>query len=141
MTTSRLLVAALLTATIGCSSSMPRDPARSSYASRLSAEKNRYYISLRDGALSRILAIQPESVAWNELKSMARHWQAISALSRAEAIVSLLRTEGLAVLVIRLDQALRSTVNRRPRPLKTSLEADALKQALLEAYRRLEKEG
>lgn len=140
MNTSRILCICLLACSTGCSG-MPKDASSSSYLSRLQAEKNRYYISLRDGALSRVLAIQPESVAWQQLKVVARQWEAVDAFGKADALVAHLEAKGLAVLCIRLRQALRSTVNKRPRPLNAALEADALKQALLEAFRRLEKEG
>jgi len=119
---------------------MPQNPATSSYASQLKARNDGYYTSLRDGALSRVLAIQPESLAWQQLKVVAAEWKALDALNQADALVAHLEAKGLTVLTVRLHQALHSTVSKRPAVLDAALEAAALKQALLEAFRRLEKE-
>ncbi|MCK5795958.1 MAG: hypothetical protein KAI47_02165 [Deltaproteobacteria bacterium] len=100
-----------------------------------------YYKTLRTGIFSRAVTMQPESYAWQQLQRVAKHWETLDVMVSAEALATFLGKNQMQPLAARVRQALQA--GRRDRPVKAlpKLEAGAIKQGLLEAYRRLEQEG
>ena len=129
----------MLALTSACSG-VPAKVSQTRYAKALEKAQP-YYKTLRTGIFSRAVTMQPESYAWEQLQRVAKHWETLDAMTSAEALAAFLATHGMQALAARVRQAL--VAGRRERPVKAQakLEAGAIKQGLLEAYRRLEAEG
>lgn len=131
-----LLVALALA---GCGG-VPSNAARTRYSKQLEHAQP-YYKTLRTGIFSRAVTLQPESYAWQLLQSVARHWDALDGIESAEKLAAFLDGQKLSALALRVRQALAAGRTERPKNANPALEAGAIKQGLLEAYKRLEREG
>lgn len=123
----------------GCGG-VPRNAARTRYSKQLEHAQP-YYKTLRTGIFSRTVTLQPESYAWQLLQSVAKHWDALDDLASAEKLAAFLDAQKLQPLALRVRQALKAGLRERPKNADPALEAGAIKQGLLEAYKRLEREG
>lgn len=119
---------------------VPKNAARTRYSRQLEHAQP-YYKTLRTGIFSRAVTLQPESYAWQLLQSVAKHWDALDDLASAEKLAAFLDAQKLGPLALRVRQALKAGLRERPKNANPTLEAGAIKQGLLEAYKRLEREG
>lgn len=123
----------------GCGG-VPKNAAATRYSKALEKAQP-YYKTLRTGMFSRAVTMQPESYAWQQLQQVAKHWDTLDKLDSAQAIAMFLDKNKMRPLAARVRQAIAAGKPDRPMKADPKLEAGAIKQGLLEAYKRLEKEG
>jgi hypothetical protein len=93
-----------------------------------------YYKMLRSGMAARTIAIQPESVAWQEIKKLKVVWPSIERCESPEEVIKAVEAGGMKVVAERARKHREGLVSRRPKLLRPPMEAGALKQGLLDAY-------
>ncbi len=137
----RLITLLALAALIapGCGG-VPQNAATTRYSKALEKAQP-YYKTLRTGMFSRAVTMQPESYAWQQLKQVATHWDTLDKIESAQALARFLDAHQMQPLAARVRQAIAAGRTDRPAKANPRLEAGAIKQGLLEAYKRLEQEG
>lgn len=133
------LLFALCALVVGCGG-VPKNAARTRYSKALEKAQP-YYKTLRTGIFSRMVTMQPESYAWQQLQQVAKFWDKLDDIESAEKLAAFLDANKMTPLAVRVRQALTAGKTERPAKADPKLEAGAIKQGLLEAYKRLEQEG
>jgi hypothetical protein len=128
---------ALVTSSCG---GVPKNAARTRYSKALEKAQP-YYKTLRTGMFSRAVTMQPESYAWQQLQQVAKHWDTLDKIDSAQSLAGFLDKNQMQPLAVRVRQAIAAGRRDRPPKADPKLEAGAIKQGLLEAYKRLEQEG
>lgn len=119
----------------GCRSThFPDNPKEHPLAKRL-READPYYLLLANGVFSRVVAVQPPATASESVRAIKeKHWARLESLAEPGSITAFLRAEGLAEVADGIQIALAALAGQKPSTASAALEADAVKQGLIEAY-------
>jgi hypothetical protein len=120
-------------------SSFPTSPKQHRFYQQLSSPPSPYYASVTQAYYDRLTKTDKVGTAWRQLVTVSYGWTSVDKLESINALDGFLKAQKLRFLAGQMKRALDKHNGERPSSPDSSLEAGAMKQALVYSYYKLKR--
>lgn len=129
----------LMGACASLKSPFPASPKQHRFYGQLSSPPNPYYASVTQEYYDRLTKTTKVNTAWRQLVTVSYGWGSVDKLESVDALGAFMKAQKLRFLRGEMREALAKHKGKRPSAADSSLEAGAMKQALVYSYYRLKR--